>query len=381
MHTSPLQHKRVLILFGSLDLGGAERQGLILARYLKQHEGACVTVWGLGEGRGVVADICDSWHIPWSAVRLHWGLRRRLPHLLRLALRLRAEKPDILLSYTKVPNLAAALLWRLCGVRLCVWNQADAGLLLGPTLLHHRAIGRVHHFIANADIGRRYLVDTFGIRPRDVQLIRNGITLPAPAKSRSAWRHRLNLTEGQLLITMVANLSRYKDHATLLEAWRSVLDQWRGDESPLLALAGRPDDTAEALKLQAERLGISAQVCFLGAVDDIAGLLNASDLCVHSSPSEGIPNAVLEAMFSGLPVAGSDIPGLREAVGEAGCRCLAPPADASALAKILLQLMSSADLRATLGSAMRHRAEECFGEERMCRETVAYLADSLQGTV
>ena len=45
---------------------------------------------------------------------------------------------------------------------------------------------------------------------------------------------------------MVANLSRYKDHATLLDAWRSVLDQWRGDESPLLALAGRPDDTAEA---------------------------------------------------------------------------------------------------------------------------------------
>ncbi len=379
MHTSPLEHKRVLILFGSLDMGGAERQGLILARYLAEHEGACVTVWGLGEGRGVVADTCDSWHIPWSAVRLHWGLRRRLPHLLRLALRLRAEKPDILLSYTKVPNLAAALLWRLCGVRLCGWNQADAGLLLGPTLLHRSAIGRVHHFIANADIGRRYLVDTFGIRPRDVQLIRNGITLPAPAKSRSEWRNSLGLSDGQVLVTMVANLSRYKDHATLLEAWRSVLDQWRGDESPLLALAGRPDDTAEALKLQAERLGISAQVCFLGAVDDIAGLLNASDIGVHSSPSEGVPNAVLEAMLSGLPVAGSDIPGLREAVGEEGSGYLAPPADASALAKILLQLMGSADLRATLGRAMRHRAEECFGEERMCRETATYLAESLQG--
>ena len=381
MHTSPLHNKRILILFGSLDMGGAERQGLILARYLAEHEGARVTVWGLGEGRGVVADICDSWHIPWSAVRLHWGLRRRLPHLLRLALRLRAEKPDILLSYTKVPNLAAALLWRLCGVRLCVWNQADAGLLLESTLLHRSAIGRVHHFIANADIGRRYLVDTFGIYPRDVQLIRNGITVPAPLKSRSEWRNSLGLSDGQVLVTMVANLSRYKDHATLLEAWRSVLDQRHGEAPPLLALAGRPDGTAEALRLQAERLGISSRVCFLGAVDDIAGLLNASDLSVHSSPSEGIPNGVLEAMFSGLPVAGSDIPGIREAVGEAGGGYLAPPADASALAKVLLQLMSSAELRATLGRAMRHRAEECFGEERMCRETVAYLADSLKGAV
>lgn len=379
MHTSPLHNKRVLILFGSLDMGGAERQGLILARYLKEHEGACVTVWGLGEGRGVVAGICDSWHIPWKAVRLHWGLRRRLPHLLRLALRLRAEKPDILLSYTKVPNLAAALLWRLCGVRLCVWNQADAGLLLEPTLLHRSAIGQIRHFIANADIGRRYLVDTFGIRPQDVQFIRNGITVPAPAKSRSEWRNCLKLNDGQVLVTMVANLSRYKDHATLLEAWRRVLDQRHGEVPPLLALAGRPDDTAEAVRLQAERSGVSAQVCFLGTVADISGLLNASDICVHSSPSEGIPNGILEAMFSGLPVAGSDIPGIREAVGEAGGGYLAPPADAPALANILLQLIGSAGLRATLGSAMRQRAVELFGEERMCRETAEYLADSLKG--
>ncbi|MDD2271885.1 MAG: glycosyltransferase family 4 protein [Desulfuromonadaceae bacterium] len=379
MHPSPLHNKRVLILFGSLDMGGAERQGLILARYLKEHEGACVTVWGLGGGHGVVADICDSRHIPWSVVRLHWGLRRRLPHLLRLALRLRAEKPDILLSYTKVPNLAAALLWRICGVRLCVWNQADAGLLLEPTLLHRSAIGQSRHFIANADIGRRYLVDTFGIRPEDVQLIRNGITVPAPAQSRSEWRNRLKLNDGQVLVTMVANLSRYKDHATLLKAWRRVLEQRQGEDTPLLALAGRPDDTAEALKLQAEQLGVAGQVCFLGAVNDVAGLLNASDICVHSSVSEGIPNAVLEAMFSGLPVAGSDIPGLREAVGEAGCGYLAPPADASALADVLLRLIDDADLRATLGRAMHNRAEELFGEERMCRETAEYLVDSIKG--
>lgn len=379
MCTLPLQNKRVLILFGSLDMGGAERQGLILARYLKEREGAFVTVWGLGGGRGVVADICDSWNIPWKVVRLHWGLRRRLPHLLRLALRLRAEKPDILLSYTKVPNLAAALLWRLCGVRLCVWNQADAGLLLEPTMLHRSAIGRICHFIANADIGKRYLVDTFGIPSQDVQLIRNGITLSTPLKSRSEWRDCLKLNDGQVLVTMVANLSRYKDHATLLEGWRRVLDQRHGEVPPLLALAGRQDETAEALKLQAEQLGIAGQVCFLGAVDDVAGLLNASDICVHSSPSEGIPNAVVEAMFSGLPVAGSDIPGLREAVGEAGCGYLAPTADAAALADVLLRLIDDAALRATLGRAMRQRAEELFGEERMCRETAEYLVYSLKG--
>jgi len=378
VHTSSLQNKRVLILFGSLDMGGAERQGLLLAQYLKEHEGALVTVLGLGERRGVVADVCDSWSIPWKNVWLHWGLRRRLLHLVRLAFCLRREQPDILLSYTKVPNIAATMLWRICKAQLCIWNQSDAGLLLETTFLNRSAIRQVRHFISNSDNGKRYLVETFGLRPQEVQLIRNGITLPLPVRMRPEWRSSLGLGDERALVTMVANLSRYKDHSTLLDAWRLILDQRSCQALPLLALAGRFDDTTEELKQKASRLGISDYVRFLGAVDDISGLMHASDICVHSSLSEGIPNAVLEAMYAGLPIAGSDIPGIREAVGEAGCRHLAPPGNASALADVLMQLIDNIDLRASLGRAMRERALESFGEERMCEETVEFLLHSLR---
>jgi len=182
----------------------------------------------------------------------------------------------------------------------------------------------------------------------------------------------LNVDTTVLIAVMVANLSSYKDHATLLDSWMLLLQQWKGIP-PLLVLAGRFDDRADALEKQALKLGITENVRFLGAVDDVSGLLSASDLCVHSSPSEGIPNAVVEAMASGLAIAGTDIPGMREAVGDEGIPFLVPPADPLALANIMIQLLSEPDLRLTQGVLMKKRASDLFGFDRFCRDTVKYL--------
>jgi len=373
-----LTDKKVLFLFGDLQMGGAERQGLLLARHLHQLQGAQVQVWGLGGGSGPVAEQCEQWGIPWQVVPLHWGLRRRLPHLIRLAINLRQLRPDLLFSYTKVPNLAAALLWRHCGVRCCIWNQADAGLLLESGVLHRYAVRQVEHFIANAESGQEFLISQYGLRAEQVRLIRNGIALASPQQDRAAWRQQLQIDQGAPMGVMVANLSSYKDHATLLQAWQMLLEDWGGAELPVLALAGRFDDQAAALQQQAELLGISRQVRFMGAVADISGLLQAADLLVHSSLSEGIPNAVLEGMASGLAVVGSDIPGLREAVGPDGQSFLAPVKDAAALSGCLKQLLTNPLLQQQQGSLMRQRTEQLFGNERMCSESVEYLQNCLE---
>lgn len=372
-----LQNCSIIILFGSLDMGGAERQGLLLARHLKEHEGAKVQVWGLGNRRGTVADQCERLSIPWRSVWLHWGLRRRLAHLLRLAVALRREQPDILITYTRVPNLAAALLWRFCKANLCVWNQADAGLLLEPTLLHRFAVSQVRHFIANAESGQRFLMDSFGLPEESVRLIRNGISLSLPEADRSTWRAQLQVDKQTPVAIMVANLSSYKDHTTLLDAWKLLLERHITPSHPLLALAGRFDDQSKNLQQQAWQLGIADHVRFMGSVDDISGLLAGVDLCVHSSRSEGIPNAVLEAMISGLAVVGSDIPGLREAVGDKGAPFLAPPGDAPALAALLEKMLTNPELLRRQGALMQQRAVQLFGAERMYRETTDYLAAAL----
>lgn len=376
-----LRDRKVLLLFGNLQMGGAERQGLLLARHLKEYEGASVEVWGLGSDQGPVADYCEAVAIPWRTIPLHWGVRRRLPHLFRLALRLKEQRPDLLLSYTKVPNLAAALLWRHCGVGCCVWNQVDAGLLLAPSRFHRSAISRVSHFIANAESGREFLASTYGLADDQICLIRNGVALEPPQQDRAAWRRQLQLAPDSRLAVMVANLSSYKDHATLLQAWKLLLDGWQDTELPVLALAGRFDDQAAALQQQAAQLEIGTQIRFLGSVNDISGLLQAADLLVHSSLSEGIPNAVLEGMAAGLAVAGSDIPGLREAVGPEGLCFLSPVRDAAALAGHLERLLADQPLRRSQGQLMQQRIAQFFGVERMCRESVAYLQQCMERPV
>jgi glycosyltransferase involved in cell wall biosynthesis len=376
---NPLYGRKILFLFGSLDMGGAERQGLLLARHLRHACGARVQVWGLSERTGHLAELCDREGIAWRAVPFHWGLSRRLWHFPRFLSLLRRERPEITISYTCVPNLVAALGWRLAGVQACLWNQADEGLLLNRLPLHRLALRQPSSIVSNSTGGKRFLEETYGLPPGRVQLIRNGVVLPKPELDRAAWRQRLGVDEGTLVATMVANLSRHKDHNTLVRAWAGLLAGWQGP-LPVLALAGRFDGAeADVLRIVGEA-GVAGQVRLLGPVDDVAGLLAASDLFVYSSRSEGIPNAVLEAMAAGLPVAGTDIPGIREAVGEAVASFLAPVGDAAALAGMMGTLLAEAGLRRTLGEALKQRVEEEFSAAAMCNRTVACLLKALEGT-
>jgi glycosyltransferase involved in cell wall biosynthesis len=170
---------------------------------------------------------------------------------------------------------------------------------------------------------------------------------------------------------MAANVTPYKDHETLLQAWRIVLESWAGESrpAPVLALAGHLKDTAQVgkLKVLAFDLGLGTSVRFLGPVESINELMWESDLVVHSSVKEGCPNAVCEAMALGKPVVATDIPGTRQALDEASWNdCLAAPQDAQALAQRMLALLRNASLSANTGARNRKRIEQHFSVEGMC---------------
>jgi glycosyltransferase involved in cell wall biosynthesis len=122
-------------------------------------------------------------------------------------------------------------------------------------------------------------------------------------------------------------------------------------------------------------------VRFLGKVDDIAGLLSAVDLCIHSSKTEGCPNGVLEAMAAGLPVIGTDIPGIREAVGEAGNGFLVPVGDHQRMADAIARLVGDPELCVRYGEVLKKRIDEEFSLDQMCRKSVILLSDALAGSV
>lgn len=371
-----LNSRRIIFVLGNLELGGAERQALILARYLSEREHANVEVWGFNKS-GPVAEICAKHGLATRVIPYPFTESRlsRLRALVTVCRSLRRAKPDLILPYTFGPNVVCGLIWKWTGASSCVWNQRDEGIVPFSSPSVRWAAQRTPRFISNCEAGAKFLIDKLGVAEPKVTVIANGVEPVTAELDRRAWRERLAVDDRAFVACMVANLHLNKDHATLLHAWRNVVREFANNgRSALLVLAGRRDGAYDSLASLASELQISDNVRFAGPVSDVRGLLNAVDVSVFSSRSEGCPNAVLESMAAGLAVAGSDIKGIRDVVGPGGSQFLAPVGDADSLAEVLLKMAQNPELCTRVATENRERTKRNYDSSRMCRETVALLA-------
>jgi glycosyltransferase involved in cell wall biosynthesis len=371
--------KHVVFVLNSFDLGGAERQALFLAKHLKKTHRARVEIWGF-DGPGRVSELCEEYDIAWRIVPVRRARTRVgvLKELLKFSIYVRKNRVDVLLPYCMQPNVMCCAIWRWSGVRFCLWQQRDEGIIRGPRRLEHLAVTNAPAFVAISRGTSAFLKNLLSVDPAKIHFVRNGVSLAVPMEDRTTWRKRLGLGEQDLVACMVANLHHFKDHQALLRAWRLVLNN-RTEKAalPTLLLAGRLDDTAEALKALAAELHLGDSVRLLGPVKDISDLLGAVDIGVFSGRSEGCPNGVLECMASGLAVAATDIPGIRDAVGPDGVDYLARVNDPAALADRITTLFNNAGLRKSLGETNRLRVKEEFPPENMCSATADLILQGL----
>ena len=158
-----------------------------------------------------------------------------------------------------------------------------------------------------------------------------------------------------------------------IRAWRIFCDRMPG-RAPILLLAGRKDDPAPVEDLIAT-LALGDHVRLIGPVGDVSSLLHAVDFAVFSSISEAMPNGVLEPMLAGLPVVATDIPGCRDALGEAYPH-LVPPSDPQSLAAHILALAEDPPARVALGRSLSERVDREFSVEKMCERTCRIMEQS-----
>lgn len=372
-----LRGVRILFVLPSLGLGGAERQALLLARHLRANLQADVRIVAMSRESGLV-EACEAAHIPHAFFDLTHAYRSRLGHLkdlLRFVLLLRRERAQIVLPYCMFQNVLCGLTWWTGGASVCIWNQRDEGRARLEGWIERIAVRTLRRFVSNSRHGAAFLTEHLHVPAEMVSLVANGVEMPEPGPSRTNMRDALGLPPGALVACMVANLHGKKDHATLLAAWRLVIDrQPEGSPPPHLLLAGSFGDRHDALVQQAMALSIEDRVHFLGTVHDVNDLLRSVDLAVFSSFTEGVPNAVLEAMAHGLPVVGTDFEGIQEAVGPEGAGLLAAPRDPEQLAERILMTAADPVLRARIGQRARERAMDVFGVDRMVSEMTGIIA-------
>lgn len=172
-------------------------------------------------------------------------------------------------------------------------------------------------------------------------------------------------------VVMVARLSWWKDHATLLHALAQLVDlEWE------LELVGDGPLRGE-MEALATSLGIASRVRFAGFCSDVPARLANAQLFVLATKWEGFPRSILEAMRAGLPVISSDVGGVRESVRDGETGFVVPSGDVAALRDRLSVLLASPEQRVRMGKAGRAWYEERFSLERLVAETTAVYTSVL----
>jgi glycosyltransferase involved in cell wall biosynthesis len=179
-------------------------------------------------------------------------------------------------------------------------------------------------------------------------------------------------------IVMVARISHWKDHPTLLNALAGLLDlDWQ------LELIGDGHLRRETEALAAT-LGITSRVRFTGYRDDVPVRLADAQMFVLATKWEGFPRSILEAMRAGLPVIASEVGGVGQSVRDGETGFVVPGGDVAALRARLRQLLVDPSERQRMGAAGRNWYEKHFSLERLVSETTAVyeavLADARGGS-
>jgi glycosyltransferase involved in cell wall biosynthesis len=159
-----------------------------------------------------------------------------------------------------------------------------------------------------------------------------------------------------LRVLYAGRLSPEKNVPALLEAAAALRQRGRRLQ---VEIAGEGPQRG-ALEEQAATLGLSDAISFLGLRDDVAELMARSDVFVNPSLTEGMPNTVLEALASGLPVIATDVGATRELVVHEQTGLLVPPGDAGALADAIARLDDCPDMACGLALCGRRHVEEHF---------------------
>ena len=219
-------------------------------------------------------------------------------------------------------------------------------------------------FVAVGDAVRRALVEFEGLPAHRIQVIYNGRDLgsyDASRPVRNEVRREFGITEKQFVVIQVARLDRLKDYPTALQAMRRVVQE-RPDAR--LLVVGDGEERAR-LKRMAQSLDLCEYVRFIGSRNDVPRLLQAADVFLLSSISEGIPLTLIEAMATGIPCVATKVGGVPEVIVDGQTGVLSEAGNAAGLATGLLRLARDSRLRHQFGCAGRRRMLERFDARQM----------------
>ncbi|WP_164102423.1 glycosyltransferase [Candidatus Laterigemmans baculatus] len=369
------QPRRVLLLSGSMEGGGSERQTLLLLEHLDRRRFAPELYLTYRRGEllsEVPADVpVHAFDDTEPELKLNWPGRKHRRMVRHLRTLIGQRGIDVVYDRTFHMTLVAGPATRgLVGRVSTIVSPPDRDLTRNePRFLaaKRRRLAAAYRqsriVLAVSEAVRRAAIEFYDLPPDAVETLRNPLDL-AGLRCRAAIDPGVPLESGQIHVACIGRMTWEKGQDLLIEAMARIdapqLMLWLVGDGPLRG----------ALERQAAELGVADRVRFTGHLKDAVGLLARCDLLVCPSRYEGLPNVVLEAFGLGVPVIAADAGGTRELVRDAETGRLVPAGDAGALSRAVGEW-----LEARRGGAVPAGPLEAAAAELVEREynLVSYL--------
>ncbi len=263
-----------------------------------------------------------------------------------------------------------------------VTSRRDMGILRG---VKHRFAYPVfsrlsHRVVAVSESVRQWCIRADRLNSRRVVTVYNGVEADRCfndcVQSRRYVRESLGIREDQVVISAIGNVRHVKGYDLLVEAASLLLPQ---HPEVVFLVAGAEHEVGRQSELnqQMRMRNTGGGVRFIGAMQDAKPLLNASDIFVLPSRSEGFSNALIEAMACGLPSVVTNVGGNAEAVLDSVSGIIVQSENAQAIASALERLVTSAELRKSMGKEGRRIVQQRFTHEAMIQNMLSVYREAL----
>jgi glycosyltransferase involved in cell wall biosynthesis len=306
-----------------------------------------------------IAKEAARYEVPCATVAI---AKKRIGGVLALRSLFSRERFDVVNTHSSTDAWLAALACLTLGAPPAIVRTRHISAPMPPNAatrwLYNRATRLI---VTTGEKVREQVIREARADPARVVSIPTGIDLATyrPGE-RAAARAALGLDKDAFLVGIVATLRSWKGHRYLVEAFAGLADR-----DARLAIVG-DGPQREALERQVRDAGLQERVTFAGNRNEVAPWLKAFDVfCLPSYANEGVPQALMQAMASGLPVVTTPVGSIAEIVTDGASGLVVAPEDALALRAALERLHADPALRDALSQEAVRVAGQRFGEDQM----------------
>jgi glycosyltransferase involved in cell wall biosynthesis len=238
--------------------------------------------------------------------------------------------------------------------------------------LRNRVLRRADAFVAIcSDIEAELLAD--GVRPGSIRRIPNSVDTdtfhPVDRQRVEELRSKLHILPKKTIVAYTGRLVSYKGLPLLLRVWKEIHSRYP-DAGLLLVGSGGLDlhNCESELREYVRKNDLEGSVQFSGAVHNVQEYLQASDIFVLPSESEGLSLSLIEAMACGLPVVSTPVGGNKDILTHGQDGLVVDAGDFQQLLQVLETLITDPALGSQLGAAARRTAVERYSADAVMEQ-------------